>query len=119
MPATFDTNNKDNIIKSITECNETLKNEFLLNKDCMEFLFSYNVNGNKTLIIKCSPKVRNLLKNSGDVKRLATNYADFMTGTMFINTQNAAATGTQLNIVKKTLFAALSVGKAIHTNNVR
>ena len=66
VPATFDTNNKDNIIKSITECNETLKNEFLLNKDCMEFLFSYNVNGNKTLIIKCSPKVRNLLKNSGD-----------------------------------------------------
>ena len=54
----------------LSSSNDTLKNEFLLNKDCMEFLSSYNVNGNKTLIIKCSPKVRNLLKNSGDVIKI-------------------------------------------------
>ena len=67
VPHYFPTNNKTEVIKSILKGNEILQSFYNLDNKCIEFLFSYSVNGNKSIIMKCSPKVRKCLKENGDV----------------------------------------------------
>jgi len=66
VPSSFDTSNKDEVINSIVSANDSLKNVYDSNNDCMKVIFSYDVNYGKTIILKCSPQIRNTLKILGD-----------------------------------------------------
>jgi len=66
IPMQFDTSDKENVVQYISETNDTIKNELNVDKECLKFLFAYNVNNCKSIVLRCSPKLRHLLKNSGD-----------------------------------------------------
>ena len=66
VPQYFNTDNNQNIFSSIIEENKYLQNFYDKDKDCMQYIFSYNTNGRKSIIIKCSPEVRRALKEQND-----------------------------------------------------
>ena len=66
VPQYFNTDNNQNIVSSIIEENKYLQNFYDKDKDCMQYIFSYNTNGRKSIIIKCSPEVRRALKEQID-----------------------------------------------------
>jgi len=66
VPHSFDTLNKMEVIKNIVNANEKLKNIYANNTDSIHFLFSYDVNNGKTIVLKCSPQIRETLKEMND-----------------------------------------------------
>lgn len=67
IPSFFDTSNNANVERCILNENPLLKATLENNKETFQFLFSFNSNIGKSLIFKCSPKVRELLKSNGDI----------------------------------------------------
>jgi len=70
IPTQFNTSNKEEILKNISESNEVIKQELSHDKDCLQYLFSYKAKYYKTVVLKCSPKLRTLLRKSGDAIKL-------------------------------------------------
>jgi len=70
VPSHVDTSDPINIVQNVVTSNEFLKNEYEKDNECLKFLFYYNVGENKTLIFKCSPVIRQILKSNGDAIKL-------------------------------------------------
>ena len=66
IPNHFNTDNKEEVIKSIIESNIDLANEYTKNNDCLQYLFSYKAGDNKSIVLKCSAVIRNILHESND-----------------------------------------------------
>jgi len=66
LPSYFDTSNKETIVARIVEKNSYLKEQHEKNNECMQYLFTYNTNGHKTIVLKCSPDMRCAIKNHND-----------------------------------------------------
>jgi len=66
IPSYFNTTDKESIVQRIVEKNSFLSNEYNANHDSIQYLFTYNTNSGKTIVLKCSPKVRNLIKQQND-----------------------------------------------------
>jgi len=66
VPNFFDTNDKPTIVTHILKNNQNLQKIFEKNPEALQFLFSYNVNGHKSLILKCTPEMRVALKEQND-----------------------------------------------------
>jgi len=66
VPSQFELKEPKEIIETLVASNDVLKEEYNNNKECIQFLFQYKVGNRKTLVLKCSPKLRQLLKSTGD-----------------------------------------------------
>lgn len=64
VPSHFPTSNKDDVVASILSSNTFLAE---LNPGNIEYLFSYESKSGKTLILKCPPEVRKVIKNNNDM----------------------------------------------------
>ena len=73
VPKSFPTENKNDVISNMIASNSFLQEPFNENNDCLQFLFSYDINGNQSLIFKCSPEIRKKLKDQGDVIKIGYN----------------------------------------------
>ena len=56
VPSFFKTTNKNDVISSLVEGNKFLQEIYSKNHDCLKFLFSYDVHGHQSIILKCSRK---------------------------------------------------------------
>lgn len=71
VPNQFNTScAKEEIVNSIIDSNDILRDEFLNNKDCLQFLFSYNTGTSKSIVLKCSANARNMLRNNNDTLKI-------------------------------------------------
>ena len=66
IPLQFDTSIKDNIVPQIINQNNALVKAFGENKDSLQFIFARETKGNKSLVLKCSPEIRSILKQQND-----------------------------------------------------
>jgi len=66
IPSYFDITNKESIIPRIVEKNLFLKELCDVNPESIQYLFSYNIKGHKTIVLKCSPDVRRTIKRHND-----------------------------------------------------
>ena len=68
-PSYVDTNNKEELIKRILDKNEYIKSVADKDGETFEFIFSYSHQNHKTIILKCSPNIRDAIhKNNHKIK---------------------------------------------------
>ena len=66
VPSYFDTSNKEYVNAHIIENNPFIGNLASTSREPIEFLFSYDINNRKTLIVRCSPLIRAAIHKNGD-----------------------------------------------------
>lgn len=66
VPSFFDTTNKDDALNSIVNANKPLQQLLKNKEETFEFLFAFKSKVGQSLVIKCSPNVRALIKSHND-----------------------------------------------------
>ena len=70
MLSFFKTTNKTDVISSLIEANKILQEIYSKNHYCLKFLFSYDVHGHQSIILKCSPEIRKAFRDNGDAIKI-------------------------------------------------
>ena len=116
MPKSFPIENKNDVISNLIASSTFLQEDFHENiSDCLQFLFSYDINGNQSLIFKCSPEKRKKLKDQGDVIKIGYNECKLYNRFHVTQCSKRCAFGHVAQNCRKILEHAHFALKTIHT----